>query len=576
MTKTMESGRLAGPRGQAWPAWAMALVLWLLMGSGPAIGEAGAAGSLPGPLVSVPWLRQQLGQPGLVVVDASPGPMHRQRHIPGAVLSTLFTFGPKDPPVEELERHLRRWGVGEGHRLVIVDPGGTYMATRLYWDLLHRGFPAARLAILDGGMAKWLAEGGAVTAESTPTPAMGNVRLGTALDEHRVRLPEFLAASADPRGHALLEALEPDYFYGGAAYFNRGGHVPHATLMPADDFFNADKTFKSAPEVQRMLDHLGVRRDQQVLTYCGGGGAAAVPWFVLKQLLAYPRVKLFQESQMAWLQDPRELPVWTYAEPYRLRETAWLKAWASPMLVAFGLSTVSVLDVRPADAFRLGHVPLAQNLPADVMAGHRQQPAALAALLAKAGVDPALETVVVSDGGLDERAATAVLLLESLGQRRVSVLLDSLERWAELGQAVARPAAASAAASSATSSATSPANRTAATTSAARDATALRAGLILADPRARSASAFPRVYVAAGALPPARPPEGRLLHLPPSLWLDADGRPRPAKDIWAAFDKAGLPRYAEIVVTADTLGEAARGYVVMRLMGLADVKVWVP
>jgi hypothetical protein len=57
--------------------------------------------------------------------------------------------------------------------------------------------------------------------------------------EVRVRLPEFLAATADPRRHVMLEALDPEYFYGGAAFFDRGGHVPHATLMPAGDFYNA-------------------------------------------------------------------------------------------------------------------------------------------------------------------------------------------------------------------------------------------------------------------------------------------------------------------------------------------------
>ena len=61
-----------------------------------------------------------------------------------------------------------------------------------------------------------------------------------------------------------------------------------------------------------------------------------------------------------------------------------------------------------------------------------------------------------------------------------------------------------------------------------------------------------------------------------SQFLNADGTPKAAKDIWSVLAKAGVPRYAEVVLVADTPGEAAVNYVVFRLMGFPDVKVWVP
>lgn len=549
--------------------WAGFLVGWLLLIeliALPGAAAAAAVDGLPGPLASVGWLKQNLGRADLVLVDASPASQHRKNHIPGAVLSTLFTFGPNDVALDEIERHLQSWGVGPGHQVVLYDAGGTYMATRLFWDLLHRGFPAERLAVLDGGLSKWVAEGGAVTPEATPRPAPGSVRLGAVKPDVRVRLPEFLAATADPRRNVLLEALEPNFFYGGAAYFNRGGHVPQATLMPSEDFFNADKTFKSPQQIQRMLDHLGVRRDQQVLTYCGGGGAAAVPFFALKALLNYPQVKLFQESQFGWLQDERELPVWTYGDPHLVRDTVWLKAWANPMLRAFGLSQVSVVDVRAADAFRLGHVAPAVNLPGQVFSEHRQQPATLGTLLGRQGLNPQHEAVVMSDGGLDESSALAFLLLESLGQRKVSIFLDSLERWAELGQEVVRPVAAPAEGKQAPRSAAAP-------MPARFDAAVARPSVFIDPGAPRRDGAYPRVYIASGAQLPARVPAGTVLHLPYTGFLDANGKPKAANDIWNILAKAGVPRYAEIVLVADTLGEAAVNYVILRMMGLADIKV---
>ena len=106
-------------------------------------------------------------------------------------------------------------------------------------------------------------------------------------------------------------------------------------------------------------------------------------------------------------------------------------------------------------------------------------------------------------------------------------------------------------------------------------APALRANLLVSDPKTTQ-GLYPKVYVASGAQLSAKTPEGRVLHLPYARFLNADSTPKAAKDIWNALDKAGVPRYAEIVVFADTLGEAAVNYVIFKMMGFADVKVWAP
>jgi thiosulfate/3-mercaptopyruvate sulfurtransferase len=227
-----------------------------------------------------------------------------------------------------------------------------------------------------------------------------------------------------------------------------------------------------------------------------------------------------------------------------------------------------------AQDFKLGHVPLAQNLPAQVFSSQGQDPAALAALLTQAGVDRSHEAVVVSDGGLNESSALAYLLLESLGQHKVSIFMDSTERWAELGHQVVRPAPPGPARPSSMPQ-DMPTPPAAAGNPAPPYAVTPRTGLFVSDP-ARSQGRFPKVYIASGAKPPTRAPEGRVLHLPYAQFLNADRTPRPAKDIWNMLEKAGVPRYAEIIVFGDTPGEAAVNYVVLRMMGFADVKVWAP
>lgn len=560
-----------------WKVWLCAFFAGAVWLAGPASAQAPGGNAAPavaglqGHLASVAWLQANLGRPDVLVLDASPTPLHRKGHIPGAVNADLFPYA-THAGMAGMEKRFQSWGVDPGLTTVIVDEGGTYQATRLFWDMVQHGLPAQRLFILDGGMAKWREAGAAVTPEPTPPRTPSTVRVSALNPDVRVYLPEFLAATANPARHVMLEALDPDYFYGGAGFFNRAGHVPHATLMPSDDLFNADKTFKSPAEMRRMFQHLGVKPDREVLTYCGGGGAAAVPFFALKYLLGYPQVKMFQESQRGWLQDERQLPVWTYGAPYLVRDTAWLKTWGSVFARRFGLAQVGVVDVRSADAFKLGHVPLAQHLPVPELTKHLHQPEQLAALLSRAGLQGQEEAVVVAEGGLTEAAAVAFLVLDSLGQQRLSMQFDSIERWADAGLDITRPAAATAPAAGATSPATP------------KPYTARARSGVLVSGALQTEGAFPKVYIRSGAPGnaqplPAQAPPGRVIELPASQFLAADGTPKPAKDIWKAMEKAGVPRYAELVFLADGpqgLGPAAVNYFIFKLMGFADIKVWAP
>jgi len=169
------------------------------------------------------------------------------------------------------------------------------------------------------------------------------------------------------------------------------------------------------------MAYFGVRPELKVYTYCGGGVAASVPYFALKFILNYPRVKLFTDSEMGWLFDDRGLPTWTYGAPFLMREANWVQAWGTnPMMRSVGINRLSIVDVRPAEAFR----------------SRLADPSRMAEILGPAGVDPNHEAVVVSGAGLTKESALAYLLLEKAGQKKVSILVDSLDRWAKLGFAL--------------------------------------------------------------------------------------------------------------------------------------------
>ena len=537
--------------------WSPALFAGALFLTQPILATASS-----GQLVNVQWLQENLKRDDVLVLDASPGKLHAEGHIPGALNVDLFSYGGRELPAARMEKLIQSWGVDGGKKIVIYDQGGTFLATSLFFDLYYHGFPREGLVVLDGGLAKWQAAGGMVTKDPTPKPRPGTFRIGKLEESARARLPEFLVASGNPARSALVEALDPSQHFGADKFFDRAGHVPNAIMAPVPDFFNADKTFKSPEEIGRMLTYLGVTPDRQVYSHCGGGIAAAVPFFAMKFMLDYPDVKLYKESQLEWLRDDRGLPFWTYDAPQMVREKAWLSGWGGQMLRAFGVSNLSVVDVRPAAAFKQAHVPFAINVPAENFRRDFATPAKLAEHLGAAGVNTADEAVIVSDGGLNPDSALAFLMLEELGQRRVSVLSDSVDDWGFAGlplENTTQPA-----------DPKNPANPFAAPRTYP---VSLRSGIIIRDP-STTHGLYPKVYIAAGKALPAKLPEGKVVHVPYTDLVSANGTPKPAKDIWDALVKAGVPRYAEIISFSDDPGEAAANYFVFKLMGYPDVKVW--
>ncbi|MEW5982753.1 MAG: rhodanese-like domain-containing protein [Acidobacteriota bacterium] len=513
-------------------------------------------------LVDVRWLEQHLNDPDVLVLDASLPPAYGAAHIPGAVNVNAFVYGGRELPVAEAEKMYQSWGISPTRTLVLYDPGGSFMATRLFFSLYYHGFPPAQLTILDGGLAKWREAGLPVTKEVPPAPRTGTFTIAQVNEGVRVRLPEVLNASGDPAHHVLLEALGADWHFGQTQPFDRGGHIPNGILLPSADLYNSDKTFKSPDELRRILRHLGIGPERPVYTYCGGGVAASAPFFALKFLLDYPTVKLYAESELGYLSDERRLPYWTYDAPYLLRDSRWLQWKGGQMLRMYVSTEVSIVDVRPAELYAAGHVPYAVSVPAGVFRTHLADAAALAERLGAAGVDASLEAVVVSGAGLTPDAALAFVALEAIGQKRVSVLIDPADRWAAGGLM-------STTAPTIVGSKRSPQDLA---VDAKPYAAHARPGVVISDP-VSTTGLYPKVFVAAGTVLPATMPDGKVAHVPYSDLLNADGTPKAAKDIWSILTKAGVPRYAELVCVSDDPGEAAVAYLILKLMGYPDVKV---
>jgi thiosulfate/3-mercaptopyruvate sulfurtransferase len=517
-----------------------------------------------GNLVTTQWLSRNLKNADILLLDASTD--CAKNHIAGAVCATpyaLMTFGEGAMPVSQTEEIYQKWGISPGKRLVIYDGGGSNVATTLFFSLYYRGYPATSLYILDGGLFKWQKDGFPITKDTTPEKR-GTFKITKMVDEARAELPEVLTASGDTTKNTLVEGLTPDYHFGQFDFFGKGGHIPHGIMAPDVDFYNADKTFKSPAEVTQMLQYLGIRPEQQIYTYCGGGVAATVPYFAAKFIANYPKVKVFQESELGWVSDQRQLPFWTYDDPNMMRDIDWLKFRGGQMIRSVFDPHMTMVDIRSAADYNKGHVPFAVNIPAETFQADATDPGKLAAVLGPAGVHAADEAVVISGAGLTKEAALAYLMLEKLGQKDVTVLMSPGETWPAHGvQVTNKPTAVGPKKSPRDTSIVPmeyPAN--------------MRKEIMVAD-AANTKGAYPKVFIASGKDVPAKTQDGKTVHVAYTDLLNADGSPKAAMDIWNILTKAGVPRYAEIVCYSEDPGEAAANYYILKLMGFPDVKVLV-
>lgn len=521
-----------------------------------------ATESIKGNLVSVEWLEKNLKSPQVLILDASQPPQYASQHIPGAILVDFMSYGVKESSTAEIEERYQSWGISTDKKIVIYDRGTPMMATRVFFDLYYNGFPAANLFILNGGFTKWQESGKLVSNESSAALKKSSFKINKFSEEIRAKLPEFLTASGDQKNNILIEALDANWHFGEFQFFDRPGHIPYGIMLPSADFFNPDKTFKSPEETKKILDYLGITSQKKIYTYCGGGIAATVPFFALKFILNFPDVKLFRESEMGWMLDERELPVWTYDAPYLMRETDWLKTWGGKMMRMYGVSKVNIIDVSSVEEYNQGHIPFASNIPSELLKKNIKDPEKLAELLGQAGVNPSYEAVIVSGEGLNEHSALAFLILEYLGQKKISIFIDSNEKFAQRGIPLEKE-----------ENGTDPKNGKENTSAPAPVYPLKIQNEILNTDLNSTSGLYPKVFIASGRTVSSKIHGGKIVHVPYSDLLTAEGTPKTAKEIWNIIDNAGVPRYAELICISDDPGESAVNYFIFKLMGFPDIKV---
>ncbi len=266
----------------------------------------------PQVLTDVEWVKQNLGKPGIAIieVDYDPKLAYEQGHIPGALLID-WRKDMNKPDVRdiidagEFEKLMSRLGISNDTHVILYGDYNNWFATFAFWVFEMYGHQKVQL--LNGGRKKWIDSGGELTKE-VPAVKPATYKVPKVNYENRVFLEDLLKMKiADPI-LVLVDVRSPAEYTGEITappeypneHAQRGGHIPGAVNIPWGQAIREDGTFKSAEELRQLYSSKGVVPDKRVVTYCRIGERASVTWFVLKHLLGYKDVKVYDGSWTEW------------------------------------------------------------------------------------------------------------------------------------------------------------------------------------------------------------------------------------------------------------------------------------
>ena len=267
----------------------------------------------PKTLVSTDWLAAHMKDPDLRILDAStylPGVDRDGRteydavHIPGARFFDIddVSDGRSDlphmvPPIEKFMSRVRAMGVGDGHQIVVYDGSGLFSAARVWW--LFRLMGQNNIAVLDGGLPKWIAEGREV---EDLAPVIRDRHMTVRFQNQMVRdVTQVSSASklgtsqiVDARAAARFRGEEPEPREG-----LRLGHIPNSRNVPFTDLLNDDKTMKTPDQTRAIFESAGVDLKKPIITTCGSGVTAAVLGLALERM-GHDMWSLYDGSWTEW------------------------------------------------------------------------------------------------------------------------------------------------------------------------------------------------------------------------------------------------------------------------------------
>ena len=264
----------------------------------------------PEALVSTAWVAENLNTPGVVIVESDEDVLlYETGHIPGAVKIDWHTEL-NDQVVRdyvqgpEFAEMMSAKGISRDDTIVVYGDKSNWWAAYAMWVFKLFGHEDVRL--MDGGRAKWEAEGREMTREKPQRERTDYPVVERNDAPIRALLPEVLEAIGQI---PLIDVRSPQEYTGERTHMSdypeegalRGGHIPTAHSVPWATAANEDGTFKSADQLRKIyIDDLGLGKTDVAYAYCRIGERSSHTWFVLSYLLGFENVKNYDGSWTEW------------------------------------------------------------------------------------------------------------------------------------------------------------------------------------------------------------------------------------------------------------------------------------
>jgi thiosulfate/3-mercaptopyruvate sulfurtransferase len=302
------------------------ILFMILIAAAGLMPSAAIAGTAP--MVSTGWLEQNLGAPGMVIIDVRTQANYDFAHLPGAVSMSYAEWEPynrktscqKMPSPADLTKMMRSLGVNDSTHVVIYDQGNTALdATEggaAVWILQSMGHE--NVSYLDGGFTKWTFEGRTIDKKK-PSPQPGNFT--AKLDTTKVATLNDVVANLKTKEAIFLDDRSSVQHFGISKRPDvvRYGHIPGSLNFPVDFMTNAGinrapATIRSEKELEAMAMGVGLPKDKnkKIIIYCNSAQQAGMGYFVLHDLMGYRNVKVYDGSMLEYAQDTK-LPLVRFA-----------------------------------------------------------------------------------------------------------------------------------------------------------------------------------------------------------------------------------------------------------------------
>ena len=263
----------------------------------------------PERLVTTDWLAENMGTPGLVVLESNEDVLlYDTGHIPGAIKIDWHTEL-NDPVLrdylngEQFAALMSQKGISRDDTIVLYGDKSNWWAAYTLWVFTLFGHEDVRL--LNGGRDKWIAEGRELTTDKpTPSPTTYPV-----VERDDLKIRAFKEDVLANLGRPLIDVRSPEEYSGERTHMPaypeegalRGGHIPTAHSVPWARAANEDGTFKSLDELNALYrDGVGIDGSEPVITYCRIGERSSHTWFVLTHLLGIDGVRNYDGSWTEW------------------------------------------------------------------------------------------------------------------------------------------------------------------------------------------------------------------------------------------------------------------------------------